>query len=675
MKPLLATLIATLTLVARAAHAGVDVLVVGAFVGGSTAGGDPAPDNDGVFFGSGIPVINDAGEVVFYSSFTTGSEGTAVVRGSAQPGSLRLVVRQGDPAPDANGNFGGPFGPSGSPAAAINGNGQVAFSTTFVGTFGPGDTSGIVRGDVGPDHLTLLVRAGQTVDGVYIDRLDNRVPALNAAGQVAFGGIFEHQLGQSTSAIILSGGGSNSVVAQAGQSAPDASGTFTPINLPAINDLGQVAFFPEVITNSNPIVIVELLRADGSTITQVVRDGDPAPDHNGTFDLFTTLNVVRAPALNASGEIAFVAALAGVTGPGTKGIFRAADPDHVVQIVRRADQTPDANGSFLDFDFGGFDPVAFNDAGQAAFLATLTATSGGSADNMGIFRGDGTTLVRVVRKGQSAPDADGSFAVLDQPAINAAGQVAFHATLGGTTKTEGIFLYDDLKGLIQVVRQGDPLLGSTIAGVRFAPDTRLGRKHIGINASGQVAFQFDLADGREGVAVWSPGSTTTTTTATTTTSTTTKLGGTSTTTTTAGATSSTTTSTSIGSTSSTTSTTIGTTPTTIPVPSTTTTSLPPCTTVRCMIDAARNGTSCAGETLPPSITKKLDRAISQAELAPSQSAKKAKRLAKSTERLLTKARRLVTKAARGRHPKLSSQCAADLVNAIGAASGLVAPGA
>jgi len=93
-----------------------------------------------------------------------------------------------------------------------------------------------------------------------------------------------------------------------------------------------------------------------------------------------------------------------------------------------------------------------------------------------------------------------------------------------------------------------------------------------------------------------------------------------------------------------------------------------------MIDAARNGASCAGETLPPSITKKLDRAISQAELAPSQSAKKAKRLAKSAERLLRKARKLVTKAAGGRHPKLSSQCAADLVNAIGAASGLVAPG-
>ena len=657
MRPLAALLVGSL-LVAATAHAAVDVIVVGAFLGGSAAGGTPAPDNDGVFFGSSVPVINDAGEVAFCSSFTTGSGGTGVVRGSAQPGSLRFVVRQGDPAPDANGNFGG-FDPT-LATASINGNGQVAFPTTFVGTFGTGDKSGIVRGDVGPDHLTLLARSGQTVDGVLLGSLTNQSLSLNAAGQVVFA---------QQSAIILSGGGPSTAVAKTGQAAPDASGTFVFISTgpPAINDLGQIAFFPDVNTGTK--LIVELLRADGPTITQVVRDGDPAPDGNGTFDLFTTALEGRPPTLNASGEIGFVAALAGVAGFGTKGIFRATDPDHVVQIARRGDPTPDASGSFLDFDFKGIFTLPFNDAGQTAFLATLSATTGGSADNMGIFRGDGTTLVRVVRKGQPAPDADGVFATIDQPAINAAGQVAFHATLAGTTRTDGIFLYDDVNGLTQVVRQGDPLLGTTIYGVSFAPDTSLGRKHIGINASGQIAFKFGLADGRAGIAVWSPGATTTTTT-TTTISTTTTLGGTSTSTTTVGSPSSTTTS--AGTTSLPVSTTTSITPTTTP---TTTTSVPTCTTVRCIIDAARNDASCADETLPPSITRKLDLAITQAELAPSQSPKKAKRLANGAARLLAKARKLVTKATRGRHPKLSTECAAALVNAIGAAGALVAPGA
>src|SRR5713101_242789 len=139
MRPLAALLLASL-LVAPAAHAGVDDVVVGAFLGGSTAGGDPAPDNDGVFFGFGVPVINDAGEVAFPCSFTTGSGGTAIVRGSTAPGDRHIVVRQGNPAPDANGNFGG-FDPT-LATAAINGNGQVAFPTTFVGTFGTGDRSG-----------------------------------------------------------------------------------------------------------------------------------------------------------------------------------------------------------------------------------------------------------------------------------------------------------------------------------------------------------------------------------------------------------------------------------------------------------------------------------------------------------------------------------------------------
>jgi len=108
--------------------------------------------------------------------------------------------------------------------------------------------------------------------------------------------------------------------------------------------------------------------------------------------------------------------------------------------------------------------------------------------------------------------------------------------------------------------------------------------------------------------------------------------------------------------------------TTTTTTTTTTTSLPACTTVRCIIDAARNGASCTGETLPPSITKKLDLAISQVERAPSQSTKKAKHLVKSAKHLLARARTLATRAAHGRHPKLSSQCANDLANAIGAAS-------
>jgi hypothetical protein len=651
---------------AAPAGAGVGVVVVGAYVSGSPNGGDPAPDDDGVFFGSTVPVINDAGEVVFVSTFTTGSAGTGIVRGSTTPGSLRLVVRQGDPAPDGNGNFQN-FDLA---QPVINDSGQVAFNATFVGTFGnPYDTTGVLRGDVGPDHLTLIARGGETVDGVQLAGLNTSgtAPKLNASGEVVFTPTL-------TPAIIRSVGGTKTVVVRQGDAAPDASGTISALYIepPALNDAGEVAFVPEVTGTGN--LIVEFLRADGSTITQVVHDGAAPPDQNGTFDLFMTAIIAHAPALNASGEIAFLAALAGASPPATKGIFRAADPAHVVQIVRRGAQTPDGNGSFLDFNFPGQNIVAFNDAGQAAFMATLTGTAQGSADNVGIFRGAGGPLVRVVRKGQAAPDADGTFSVLNQPAINASGQVAFLATLANTTKPNGLFLYDDVDGLIQVARQGDPLLGSTIATLGFAPDTSLGRQHVGINASGQVAFQFGLNDGRVGVAVWTPGASTTTTT-TTTTSTTVHTS--STTSTTSGSSSSTTSTTVAGATSTTTgpstSTTAPATSTTTVLSATTTTSLPPCTTLRCIVDMAEGGSACAADTVPASITSKLDRAITQAELAPSETPKKAKRLYKSAAHLLIKARKAVTKATHGRHPKLSPECGVALMNAISAGSGLVVP--
>src|SRR5262249_33222484 len=156
------------------------------------------------------------------------------------------------------------------------------------------------------------------------------------------------------------------------------------------------------------------------------------------------------------------------------------------QIARRGQASPDGNGSILSFDLNGEDVVPVNDAGQTAFKATLTATAQGTADNLAVFRGDGGALLKIARKGQASPDGDGVFATFEPPALNASGQVAFHATLSGTAHTQGIYLYDDDLGLVPVARLGDPLLGQTIANLRFAHETSRGRTHVGLNASGKV---------------------------------------------------------------------------------------------------------------------------------------------------------------------------------------------
>jgi hypothetical protein len=115
--------------------------------------------------------------------------------------------------------------------------------------------------------------------------------------------------------------------------------------------------------------------------------------------------------------------------------------------------------------------------------------------------------------------------------------------------------------------------------------------------------------------------------------------------------------------------------TTSPTPTTmspTTTTIPTCTTVRCVLDDARDTAACAGHTLPSGVVAKLDRAISRIELAPSQTDKKAAKFYKIGKRLLAKAAKAAAKGARGKHPKLSADCAAALREAIAAAIDRVA---
>jgi hypothetical protein len=98
--------------------------------------------------------------------------------------------------------------------------------------------------------------------------------------------------------------------------------------------------------------------------------------------------------------------------------------------------------------------------------------------------------------------------------VNGPGQMAFMAelsdTVNGAAAGHGLFFYDPDSGLQQVVRFGDELNGSTITNVyfngavngsgSFSPDTSLS----GLNHVGQVAFAFALANGQEGVAIFSP---------------------------------------------------------------------------------------------------------------------------------------------------------------------------
>ena len=126
-------------------------------------------------------------------------------------------------------------------------------------------------------------------------------------------------------------------------------------------------------------------------------------------------------------------------------------------IVMTGDPAPDGNGTFSALDFF---PV-LNDQGEVAFAANLTNTNGSFSDDSGIFRGDGDTIVQIVRESQLVPGGNGYFSQLARdfygPLLNELGQVSFAAglynTAGAGADDGGAFLGDGT-ALVQLVRKG-----------------------------------------------------------------------------------------------------------------------------------------------------------------------------------------------------------------------------
>ncbi|MCP3956724.1 MAG: hypothetical protein GY719_02610 [bacterium] len=164
-----------------------------------------------------------------------------------------------------------------------------------------------------------------------------------------------------------------------------------------------------------------------------------------------------APAINAAGRVAFPA---WVDEPFVDGIFVGDGTGPLVKIVRGRDATPSGNGVFSDF-FGLLSNHPFNDRGEVAFVGVLDDTAGGTADNQGLFLGDGSTLVELVRRGESTPDGNGSFlnfgGLID---LDDAGRVIFRTTVTGASggATDGLFIADR-NGVEQILRRNDPAPG------------------------------------------------------------------------------------------------------------------------------------------------------------------------------------------------------------------------
>ncbi|NOZ40850.1 MAG: hypothetical protein GXP24_11575, partial [Planctomycetes bacterium] len=390
-----------------------------------------------------------------------------------------VVVQKSQAAPDGNGTF------SQFRSPTLNDAGQAAFLASLTGTSGgSSDDFGIFLGD-GAGGLTQIARTGQAApdsNGTFSD-FDFGDPALNNAGQAAFAVRLTGVSGGSSDEFGIFFGdeaGGLTQIARTGQAAPDGNGTLSRFsNFPAFNDAGQAVFVGFLADSDGELTGgFGYFRGDGVTgPTRIARTGQAAPDGNGTFSGLSIAGRKFRPALNSTGEAAFLARLTGGS-----GIFRGDSLNNLTQIARTGQAAPDGNGTFSDSGLG--DP-AFNNAGQAAFLARLTGVSGGSNDEFGIFLGDGASgLTQIARTGQAAPNGNGTFSGFGfgDPALNNAGQAAFLARLTGTSGGIGIFRGDGATDLTQIALTGQAAPGGN------GTFSNSGFGDLALNDAGQAAF-------------------------------------------------------------------------------------------------------------------------------------------------------------------------------------------
>ena len=451
--------------------------------------GQASPDANGSFAQFFLPPqLNDATTVVYSATLSGSIRGDAdnvgLFRWSATESAA--VVREGDQLPDMSGEYKTPANPN------LSHNDSVAF---FNNALNP-PTTGTGLYQFGGGATQLVAAHGQTVPGGNgtFDSLGG-MHAFNSAGELAFRSAIRTSpnLPANESGIFLNNQNGLSLLAREGQPIADIPGAaFNEFSDPAINDSGEVAFSASLTgTAGGTADNHAIFEGVPGSLEVVVQKGQSAPNGLGRF---TQLSAVS---LNESGDVSFYSPL--TAGSSVAGIF-ISEGGSVKTIAADGQLSPDGGGAWSISQFGA--PCAMlNNAGQLFFDAFR-------ADGARLFRSDGQQLVTIVHGNEPNPDGDGTIGVLfNQGAFNDAGQVAFGAGINGVADSVdfGLFLYDDAMGLRLVVRTGDLLLGSTITGIGFSDEhSTRDTEQTGLNNFGQVAYRFELADGRKGIGLWSP---------------------------------------------------------------------------------------------------------------------------------------------------------------------------
>jgi hypothetical protein len=113
--------------------------------------------------------------------------------------------------------------------------------------------------------------------------------------------------------------------------------------------------------------------------------------------------------------------------------------------------------------------------------------------------------------------------------------------------------------------------------------------------------------------------------------------------------------------------------TTTTVASATTTTTLPCTTPRCLFDAALNGPDCAGANVPHAIVAKINGAVGLADRVGTSTGKKRRRLLGRERQTLAAVGHAASHASKGKKPRLPAACATAIGTAADTVRSALAP--
>lgn len=273
-------------------------------------------------------------------------------------------------------------------------------------------------------------------------------------------------------------------VALSREQAPGVPGgiNFQSFGTPRLDSEGSVVFTGEL---TGPQINATGLwrKSRNDTLTLVAREGDLIPGDDmslmyGAFDsvVFTLVSRTLVFATTPTSQTEVISGR-------SRQVFKYYGKGENTLLIQTGDR---AVGTSEDVTFDGFIDHRLDSTGRAAFIGILAGPSINESNNLGIWRENGgSSLKLVVREGNSAPGTpEGTtFGKLHGGISHANGSTAFIATVAGPSYLgSGIWRENKHYQLQNVVLLGDPAAG-TSEGIYYKQFSALTK-----NSRGEIAF-------------------------------------------------------------------------------------------------------------------------------------------------------------------------------------------